>query len=79
MIEMGKIKLGTQVIDSVSGFSGVATGRAEYLYENPIIRVQAIKLNIDGSIISDEWFPENQLILKVFNKIKKKSKGDENG
>lgn len=45
------IKLGDKVRDRVSGFTGVATGRAEYLYTTPTVQVTPEAIGSDGKLI----------------------------
>jgi hypothetical protein len=54
------IKLGSQVRDIISGFSGVAMGRAVYLYDAPKILVVPKKLK-DAIPFPGEWLNEKQL------------------
>jgi len=56
------IKLGEKVKDSITGFEGVATGRATYLYGCVRVLVESKKLK-DGKPI-EEWFDEQRLTQK---------------
>lgn len=56
------IKLGEKVKDGITGFEGVATARAEYLYGCVRVLVESKKLK-DGKPI-DEWFDEQRLTVK---------------
>lgn len=62
------VKLGTVVTDAVSGFSGVATGRTEYLYGCIRIMVEPQGLH-DGKPIEAQWFDEQRLTQKSPAKI----------
>ena len=53
------IKLGDKVKDSVTGFSGTAVARAEYLHGNPRVAVAA--LSHDGKDVKEEWMDEGRL------------------
>ena len=53
------IKLGDKVKDSITGFSGVATGRCEYLNGCISWQVCANKLENGKEVI--EWFDEQRL------------------
>lgn len=55
------IKLGDRVEDPVSGFTGQANARCEYLHENNRIRVKSEALH-DGKPIY-VWFDEAELVL----------------
>lgn len=69
------IKLGDKVKDTVSGFVGIATARAEWLNRCIRINITAQKLK-DGKSV-DEWFDEDS-VVKVgagVNKPKKKYTG----
>jgi len=54
------IELGTIAKDRISGFSGVAIARTEWLYGcvRYCLAPQALK---DGNLIEDRWFDEPQL------------------
>ena len=54
------IELGTRVTDSITGFSGVATARTEYLYGCVSIEVQPEALH-EGKPIVAVWFDEQRL------------------
>lgn len=55
------IKLGSKVLDSITGFSGVATGRADYLHETPSIMVES-KVDSEGKSVS-KWIDEKRLTV----------------
>ena len=57
------IKLGAKVRDKISGFAGVATGRAEYLYTTPTVQVSPEGLDSSGKLLGAVWFEETQLEL----------------
>lgn len=50
--------LGTSYRDSVTGFTGIATGRAEYLASNPSVRLEAVTEQGDAK---ERWFSEERL------------------
>ena len=58
---MKKIKLGKDYTDSITGFSGVATARAEYLYGCISIQLTSRELKDDGSV-KERWIDEQRLI-----------------
>lgn len=53
------VELGSEVRDSITGFEGTATGRAEYLYGCVRIQVEAHEIK-DGEPQSC-WFDEQRL------------------
>lgn len=55
-----KIKLGTHVIDKITGFAGIATARTEFM--NGCIRIGVDSpVGDDGKLRDTEWFDENRL------------------
>jgi hypothetical protein len=54
------VKLGDRVKDQITGFTGIATGRYEYLYGCVRVSVQAEKLK-DGKVADGLVFYEDQL------------------
>lgn len=54
------VKLGDIVTDSITGFTGVAFGRCEYLHGCVKIGVMSRELK-DGKPVGDEWFDEQRL------------------
>lgn len=54
------VKLGDRVTDRISGFSGIATGRAEYLYGCVRVQVEPEALH-DGKPVESQWFDEQRL------------------
>ena len=58
------IQLGDRVRDSITGFTGIATGRAEYQYGCKQIFVTPERLKDDGSMPGGEWFDEQRLNVK---------------
>jgi hypothetical protein len=57
-----RIALGEKVIDSVTNFAGVVTGRCDYLYGSSQIKVEA--MGPDGKFVS-EWFDESRLTREL--------------
>lgn len=55
-----EVKLGDRVRSSISGFSGVATAKCEYLHGNPQIQVTSTSL-VDGEEKS-KWFAASELV-----------------
>lgn len=68
------VKLGQQVLDPVSGFTGVAAGRVVYLNGCSRIAV-APSVNKDGEMVDEHWFDEPQLeVLSTKKVVKEGSK-----
>jgi hypothetical protein len=60
---MEKIQFGWLVKDSITGFTGIATARCEYMTGNTQIMVEATALAADGKKIDGEWFLEPRLTI----------------
>lgn len=54
------VTLGDKVKDHITGFEGIVTGRATYLYGCVQVLVTAKKRKPDGDIIA-EWFDEQRV------------------
>lgn len=54
------IKLGDTVRDKLTGFSGIATARVEYLFNPPEIRVESTVLR-DGKPVDGIWISEARI------------------
>lgn len=54
------IKLGDEVVDSITGFNGVAYGKTDYLNGCSRIAVQSRELK-DGKPVELQWIDEAQL------------------
>ena len=67
------IKLGDKVKDSITGFTGVATGRTVYYNGCISVLVTSNKLSSDGNEVN-EWFDEQRLD----NKSEAKAGGPQN-
>lgn len=55
------IKLGSRVKDMVSGFTGIATARTEYINGCARVVVDPENLDKDGKLIEGRYFDEPQL------------------
>ncbi len=62
------IKLGEQVTDSVTGFSGKVMARSEYLYGCVQVLVQPEGLK-DGQPHESQWFDEQRLTTESQAKV----------
>jgi len=58
------IKMGDKVKDSISGFSGIVIGRAEYLYGCVQILVQPESLQEDGDPMESRWMDEQRFDVR---------------
>jgi len=54
------VKLGSKVTDSITGFSGIATGRTEYLYGCVRVLVEPTEMK-DGKPVESLWIDEQRL------------------
>jgi hypothetical protein len=68
------IQLGSKVRDTLTGFSGMLTGRTEWLYGCIRLGIDPCKVNKDGKPIETEWFDE-QRVEVIESKKPKVSKG----
>lgn len=55
------IELGSKVKDTITGFSGIVTGRTQWLTGCVQFVVSPEKLQKDGTLRSGEWFDEGRL------------------
>jgi hypothetical protein len=59
------VKLGSKVRDGITGFSGIATGRTEWLYGCARVAIEPQELK-DGKPIDACWFDEQRIeVLEV--------------
>ena len=56
------ITLGSVVRDSITGFSGIAVARTEWLYGCSRIGVEPAELR-DGKPIETQWFDEQRVVV----------------
>lgn len=52
------VKLGSKVRDTVTGFTGIASARSEYLHGTPRVLIESTGLDRDGNLKRGEWFDE---------------------
>jgi len=57
---MGKVYLGDEVMDSISGFKGIVTGRAEYM--TGCVQIQITAKGAGGKP-AEEWIDEQRLCV----------------
>ncbi len=57
------IKLGDLAMDTITGFTGIVIGKAEYLSGEVTFGIQP-PIDKDGKIPEDHWFNKNKLIYK---------------
>lgn len=56
------IKLGSRVKDSLTGFTGIATGRTEWMFGCARISIEPEELK-DGKPIEMAWFDEQRVVV----------------
>jgi hypothetical protein len=56
-----RVRLGSYVRDSITGFAGVATARTEYVYDAPSVRVTAVDTWQDD--LRERWVTEARLVV----------------
>ena len=61
MNDKEKIELGAIVVDTITGFTGVAVSRIDYLEGTSRIEVQPAHVKDDGDMIEPKWFEEARL------------------
>ena len=54
------VKLGSKVTDSITGFTGIATARTEYMNGCVRVGIEA-PLGADGKLLEVEWFDEQRV------------------
>lgn len=59
---MTKVKLGQEVIDTISGFTGIAVGRTEWLNGCVRIMIQP-KVDKEGKMMDNAEFDEPQIAI----------------
>lgn len=59
---MNEVVLGSRVVHAITGFTGIATGRAEYLSGCTTVLVKP-KAGEDGKMPEGHWIDEDQLEL----------------
>jgi hypothetical protein len=63
------IQLGSTVTEAISGFTGIASGRCEYLTGCTQILVQPIGLDKDGKKRDGLWLDEQRLTVDKKKKL----------
>ena len=58
-----EIMLGDQVMDSVTGYKGIAVSRSEWLNRDAQIGIQSQDLTKEGQIRPVEWVSEKQVLV----------------
>ena len=67
-----KVVLGKKYKDSITGFTGIASARSEYLYGCVRVLIEATRLKKDGDFLPDAWFDEPRLIAVKGKAVKRK-------
>jgi hypothetical protein len=57
-----KVTLGHTVSDSITGFTGIATGRCEYITGCTQVLVQP-RVKADGDFVNSQWLDEDRLTV----------------
>ncbi len=57
------VKLGDKAKDGISGFVGIVTGRAEYLYGCVQVLLAPMKLDKDGKVPDSLWLDEDRVAV----------------
>jgi hypothetical protein len=70
MVMTKKIQLGDKVKDAVTGFTGIAVAKTEWLNGCFRFTVQADKLDKEGKVLDGQCFDEPQLILVKANVVR---------
>ena len=75
------IRLGSRVKDTYTGFTGVATGRTEYLYGCVRVLIEPTNLDKDGKVQDPQWFDEQRVELVELEqpKVSTESKANTGG
>ena len=60
ILNMTRINLGDMVIDTITGFQGIATKRQEELGSLPRLCVETTKLTDCGGLEDEVWLPESR-------------------
>ena len=58
------IELGQKVKDNITGFTGIAIAKCEYLNGCISIEVKPTKLDKDGKMLGAQWIDEQRLTVK---------------
>lgn len=65
-----KVKLGDEVIDTITGFKGIAVGNTTWIHGCSRITIQPKGLDKDGKIFEPQTFDEPQLKIIKKKKVK---------
>jgi len=71
-METKKIELGDEVMDTITGFKGVAIGRTTWIHGCSRITIQS-KVKKDGTMLEPQNFDEPQLKLTKRKKVKRET------
>lgn len=60
------VQLGSRVRDTLTGFTGIATGRTEWLYGCSRVSIEPEELSINGTVQDHHWFDEQRIeVLEI--------------
>lgn len=63
MAKIFKYDLGAHLRDTITGFSGVAIARTQWMNKCVRYAIQPRELDKDGNVREDRWFDEEQVVL----------------
>ena len=75
---MKEIKLGQEARDKITGFRGIVTGKAYYMY-GCTRYCMVPKVSKDGKTGESEWFDEGRIEIIGRGVLPKEVKGNKNG
>ncbi len=64
------IKLGSRVRDNITGFTGIATGKVEFLHGCTRILIEPEKLEDNGKPVEGQYFDEQRVEVVKDKEIK---------
>jgi len=59
------MRIGDRVSHKINGFTGIVTGRTEYINGCVQFLVAPEKLDKDGKVMEGQWIDEQNVVLKV--------------
>ncbi len=71
------VNLGDKARDTINGFEGIVTGRAEYLYGCRQVLVAPTKLAADGKCPDSVWLDEGRVEVVAADEAERPASADE--
>ncbi len=71
------VKLGDKARDTINGFEGIVTGRAEYLYGCVQVLVAPTTLTAEGKCPDSVWLDEGRVEVVAEEEIDRPASADE--